>query len=365
MSDIRKSLEKIADTIEELEKKNNQPVAAPLPIIADRSLSGNAITGGIIERFTSTGIKDNAKTPVLEVQKDGIRVSTVYTERVGNDLVVQGDLDIKGDVSAERMHVKHLTADNRNDPTFPILFDISEGAKQNGLAWTGSTHTKQFKFRENPDRFWSSETFDLRQGREFQINGQTVLTEDTLGVGVINSNLRSVGKLKGLEVTGNVNFDNFVSYSAESEKFSIGTEFPSGLLSLGSLDHQFVIDPNDSGDWKIGTWTTSSLDIITDDTVRIAIDTGGAITVKGKTVFEKTVGINVKNFQDDVDLAVGGAVRFQNKKQEVGDSAPTSGVYRQGDIVWNTLPRPTAYIGWVCIQDGNPGIWKPFGHISS
>ena len=365
MSDIRKNLEQIAETIEKLEKRNAQPVAAPLPVIKDRSLSGNAITGGTIEQFTSTGIKDSAKTQVLEVEKDGIRVPTVYADRVGNDLVVQGDLDVKGDVTAEKLHVKHLTADNRNDSAYPILFDISEGAKQNGLAWTGSTHTKQFKFRENPDRLWSSETLDLHQGKELQINGQTVLAEDSLGVGVLHSNLRSVGTLKRLEVLGDVNFDNFVSYSAESEKFSIGTEFPSGMLSLGSLDHQFVVDPTESGDWKLGTWTTSSLDIITDDTTRISIDTGGSITVKGKTVFEKTVGINVRNFQDDVDLAVGGAVRFQNKKQEVGDAAPRSGIYRQGDIVWNTMPRPTAYIGWVCIQEGNPGIWKPFGQISS
>jgi len=365
MSDIRKSLEKIADTIEELEKKNKQPAAAPLPVITDRSLSGNVIRGGVIEQFSSTGIKDSARSQVLEVEKDGIRVSTVYTDRVGNDLVVQGDLDVKGNITAERMHVKHLSADNRNDSAYPILFDISEGAKQNGLAWTGSTHTKQFKFRENPDRLWSSETIDLHQGREFQVNGQTVLSEDTLGVGVVNSNLRSVGTLKALTVSGNVNFDNFVSYSTESEKFSIGAEFPSGQLSLGSLDHQFIVDPTESGDWKLGTWTTSSLDIITDDTVRISLDTGGSVTVKGKTVFERTVGINVRNFQDDVDLAVGGAVRFQNKKQEVGEAAPSSGVYRQGDIVWNTMPRPTAYIGWVCIQDGNPGVWKPFGHISA
>ena len=39
--------------------------------------------------------------------------------------------------------------------------------------------------------------------------------------------------------------------------------------------------------------------------------------------------------------------------------------YRQGDIVWNTSPRPTGYVGWICTQAGTPGIWKTFGQIAS
>jgi hypothetical protein len=68
---------------------------------------------------------------------------------------------------------------------------------------------------------------------------------------------------------------------------------------------------------------------------------------------------------DDVDFAVAGPVRFENKKFEVGDAAPTSGSYRRGDIVWNSVPRPTGYVGWICTRDGAPGEWKAFGQISS
>ena len=48
-----------------------------------------------------------------------------------------------------------------------------------------------------------------------------------------------------------------------------------------------------------------------------------------------------------------------------GATAPTTGVYAIGDIVWNTNPQPTGYVGWVCTRDGTPGLWKPFGAIGT
>ena len=46
-----------------------------------------------------------------------------------------------------------------------------------------------------------------------------------------------------------------------------------------------------------------------------------------------------------------------------GTKEPTSGSFRQGDIVWNENPIPTGYVGWICVRTGTPGEWKPFGQI--
>ena len=46
-----------------------------------------------------------------------------------------------------------------------------------------------------------------------------------------------------------------------------------------------------------------------------------------------------------------------------GSGTPTSGAFRQGDIVWNDSPAPTSYVGWVCVKTGTPGDWRPFGQI--
>ena len=45
-------------------------------------------------------------------------------------------------------------------------------------------------------------------------------------------------------------------------------------------------------------------------------------------------------------------------------SAPTTGTYVIGDIVFNSSPTAGGYIGWVCTASGTPGTWNTFGAIS-
>lgn len=45
-------------------------------------------------------------------------------------------------------------------------------------------------------------------------------------------------------------------------------------------------------------------------------------------------------------------------------AAPTTGTWRQGDIVFNNAPTAGGTIGWVCTSAGTPGTWKTFGAIS-
>ena len=66
---------------------------------------------------------------------------------------------------------------------------------------------------------------------------------------------------------------------------------------------------------------------------------------------------------EDVDLQVAGAVRIQDKKISVGNEAPISGNYNKGDLQYNTNPEPGGYVGWICVESGNPGKWKRFGAI--
>lgn len=39
--------------------------------------------------------------------------------------------------------------------------------------------------------------------------------------------------------------------------------------------------------------------------------------------------------------------------------------YKVGDITFNTAPKSGEYVGWVCINAGNPGTWKGFGLIEA
>jgi hypothetical protein len=44
-------------------------------------------------------------------------------------------------------------------------------------------------------------------------------------------------------------------------------------------------------------------------------------------------------------------------------SAPMGGANRVGDTVLNSAPAAGAPTGWICVSEGNPGVWKPFGMI--
>lgn len=66
-------------------------------------------------------------------------------------------------------------------------------------------------------------------------------------------------------------------------------------------------------------------------------------------------------------MLVIGCVTGTNKQLRIGcsDSAPATGEYKTGDIVFNFSPSSGEPIGWVCINSGNPGTWKSFGTIDS
>lgn len=100
-----------------------------------------------------------------------------------------------------------------------------------------------------------------------------------------------------------------------------------------------------------------------DSDSRIVIDGDGNVRVAGSTIHEDSVGIGVNSVSEGVDLETAGAVKFQGKKFEVGNSAPTIGLYHQGDIVWSDSPKPNGNLGWICIRTGTPGEWRPFGNI--
>jgi hypothetical protein len=361
MTDIRKSLESLAEVIEKIDSK-----PSPAPIINDRSLSGNKINGGIITNFASVGIADETTKRVLVLTDTGLKVSNAKIDKIDNDLEINGSLNVKGEIFAKKLHVDEVTADLRNERTGPLEFKAESGNVYNkGLLWSGQGHTKQLVMQGGPDRIWSSEHIDIHQDREYKIGNETVLSRDALGTGIVTSNLRSVGTLNSLNVEGAFVVDEFLRYDPNNQQLALGAEEPNGMFTMESWDHQFVIDPSDDNQWKLGTWTTSALHIMTDDTVRLTIGANGNITVNSKTSFVGKVGIGVKNFAEDVDLTVAGPVRMHGRKFEVSDNTPTSGTYQKGDIVWSETPRPTGYVGWVCVREGMPGEWKPFGQIGA
>ncbi len=353
---IRENLDALATAIESLEAR---PTSAK-PDILDRELSGNKINGGRITNFSSAGIQDQATDFVLSIADDGITVDVIKTKVIANNLTVQGDLAVTGSITATSLHVDELTADIRHERTSPLEF---QGGHGKGLIWTGAGHTRQFTFQPNPDKLLSSENIDLLKDKSYMIEGIPVIEFTKLGDSVTASRLTSVGTLQNLRTQGSLSVDEFLHYDANTERLGLGTAEPNAQLSMKSWDHEFVIDPTEQGEFKIGTWSTTGLEIITDDTVRMHIGQSGGITLQEKVIVNGKLGIGVKNF-GDVDLAVSGPIKVQGHTVQWLESMPTSGNYIKGDIVYNSSPQVSGYVGWTCIRSGSPGEWRQFGQIA-
>ena len=332
--------------------------------VANRSISGDKINGGRITNFESVGIKDGSSRLVVFVNDEGLLTDKIDVETLVGDTSVDGNLTVKGKISAEQLHVEHITQDTRFERSSSLEFlAANNGIHGKGLLWVGSGHTRQFVLKANPDRLWSTESLDLHGESAYFIDGRPVLSKTKIGESVRESRLVKVGTLQDLHTSGNLTVDEFIFWDSGTMRLGIGTDTPNAIVSVKGLNSEFVIDP-DASSVKAGTWTASGLDIITDDTPRISISSSGNVVVSGKTSFERRVGIGVRNFADDADLTVAGPVRFQEKKFEVAERAPTAGTYRQGDTVWNSNPTAGGYMGWVCTRAGSPGEWKSFGLIS-
>ena len=359
---LRQSLKNLGDIIEQVA---NAP--APAPVINDRSISGNKLNGGIYTNFRSVGIKDNAsypEQPVLIIDNDKIVVPAIDTSVVIKPLTVKGNLTVEGEVHAHKLHVDEISADVRNERTSNLEFKGENGNPTGkGLIWTGGDYTKQLTLQG--ERLFSSESFDVAKDKDYKINNQTVISSTELGIGITKSYLRKVGTLNNLSVEGNLNIDNYVFYDGDSQRLGIGTAEPNGYLSVRNLEHEFIIDSDDDRTFKLGTWSTTDFALITDDKTRIKISASGTVEIFNKVAIDGKLGVGVKNFASDADITSAGPIRIQGKKMEYSTEIPVDGSYVKGDIVWNSNPRPSGYVGWICVREGTPGEWKTFGQISS
>jgi hypothetical protein len=238
-----------------------------------------------------------------------------------------------------------------------------------GLIWQGNGYTKQLVWNTNPERFFSSETIDVAKGKHFSINNIKVLSDIELGATVTKSNLREVGRLRGLIVDGSVSINDYLFYNATSDRLGLGTEEPNAALSIADDGVEIVLGAREYNKAGIGAYNSADLELITDNTTRVTIGAAGDIELGNrnngpiKVSVHGSLGINVGTADPRTALHVGGAVKFNDTLHLKGEQPPEGGAFKKGDIVWNSEPQQRGYVGWICIQSGNPGIWAQFGEI--
>lgn len=342
--------------------------------IPKRSLSGDHILGGKIIQFSSSGISDTSSSTQININDSGVSVEHLRVNKILGNIDVEQSITCK-EIHSEKIKTSIIEADSIiGDIKFEKNSPISFGGDTlygKGLLWPGQGYTKQFIYNNSPDRFFSSESIDLGKDKFLSINNTKIIDSKEIGPTVTKSNLREVGRLKGLIVDGSMSVNSYIYFDGNNNRLGLGTEQPNSALSIFENNVEMMLGTKDNSKGMIGTFATHGIDIVTDNTARISISPGGNIILGNPktpptqvTVYGK-IAVKVNTPDPEVDLHVNGSIKFDGRSHRYANTFPTVGINNIGDIVWNNEPKISSYVGWVCIKSGNPGIWEPFGKIGN
>jgi REP element-mobilizing transposase RayT len=224
-------------------------------------LTGSHLKGGVIENFSSTGIEDKAKNVQLTILDDHVVAEGQFTAMnitaadtlTAQNLVLTGSLEIGTEIIDHgpfsqliQMHAE-MVIDDKLEPYKALI-----------------------------------------------MNGQSLLTENTLAPSVSNSNLRRVGNLLELNVSGDAKFSETMFVSA-GNKVGINTEEPRGALTVWDEDAEVTFVKTGRKTMFMGSTRDSQIEIGTNNKNQISLTEGDVtvnspITIMGVR-FNTSVGV--------------------------------------------------------------------------
>ena len=288
--------------------------------------------------LANIGTYSNHDVAIITDNTARITIKNNGEVQIGDEINKSATLRVFGSIVAD-----NIVTDTRVERSSPLEFKaaVDGSIYGKGLIWTGSGYTRQLVMMPEPDRLWTSESLDIGIDQAYMVNGVAVLNNSTLGQSVLHSSLTSVGILESLTVANHTTLSSVTSSLMTTDLLQINSTISSNTT--------ITISVQDS-------------DVFYADSSQVVIGNKQNTRIPVKVFGPMSIGIN--NPDPTVGLSVSGDVSFANKKFINSTSIPTTGTYVKGDICWNQNPTENSYIGWVCILDGTPGEWLPFGAIS-
>ena len=157
--------------------------------------------------------------------------------------------------------------------------------------------------------------------------------------------------MESLNVVGPVKFEG----TGQSLTFNNG-------LTLSGPTNSITFDSN-------AIKATNGFAVEVDGEPEISVSSNGNISIGNRHNTNRTVSVfgqlsvGVRHPDPGVSFVTVGTMSFAGKKFITGDAVPTTGQFNKGDICWNSDPKTSDYVGWVCVMAGDPGQWEPFGGI--
>jgi hypothetical protein len=281
--------------------------------LLELKITGDNLSGGIIENFSSTGIDDRASQVALTILDDS---TVIENNLLTKDLTVQGLMTINGEfvvngaVSEDTEFFRKLVASTTSSTLTSLdhtLFNnystlIFDRIKQDGL--------------------------DL--GR-ITLNGQEIARSNPLGSAIVNSNLQTLGELRELRVSG----ESLLAQTlyVTPRRVGINTIEPSAALSVWDDEIEIVAKKKSRDVGILGTTRQQKLVLTANNKDNIVLSDDGSTQIDHLRI---------------------GSMQFTTS------NVPPNFVSERCHIVWNTNPNPGGPLGWICLGGAN---WANFGII--
>ena len=276
-------------------------------------ISGNNVSGGLIQNFGSTGIDDRATACQLTVMDD---VTVIENNLLTNNLTVKGTTTIEGDLNV-----------TGNLPESSPLF-------QNIVRATGDSVTARLNqgifqgYANLVTAQLQSTGLDLNR---ITVQGQDVIVGNALGSIITQSNLQKLGQLTELQVTG----ESFLSGTlyTTNQRVGVNTIEPTTALDIWDQEVEITFSKQTSNTGLIAVPRNQTLVLSSNGQNNLTLTPDGATSVN-------TLNIGTTN------ISVAGM--------------PPSDNQPKGSIVFNGNPSLGGPMGWVSLGNAS---WANFGVI--
>jgi hypothetical protein len=206
--------------------------------------------------------------------------------------------------------------------------------------------TQQLTVRN--DRLWADSNLDLSADHVYKIDNTPVLSANELGLTVTKSNLREIGTLNSLEVTGDTTLADFAHFNSTYNRLGLGTNEPNASISILDNDVEIAIGSPAAGIAHLGTYSTSDVAIITDNIPRILVKNNGEVIIgseAGKTGVLRVHGsLHVDNFVSDTRIERTSSLEFKANRD--------ASIYGLG-LLWTAERNNKELI----MRDGPDRLW--------
>jgi hypothetical protein len=196
-----------------------------------------SIPSTTISTSTSTGaLKVSGGAGIGGAVRIGGLINVTGSATVGGTLAVTGDTTITGNLTVNgtttNINTTNLVVEDKNIIVADVATPTDTTADGAGITVKGATD-KTLNWVDATDAWTSSEDFNLLTGKQYEIAGTSVLTATTLGSGVVNSSLTSLGTVTSLVATDSLTTTGVVTNLSSGN--IVATNSTSGTWSTANV----------------------------------------------------------------------------------------------------------------------------------